>query len=158
MDLDYFRAEYNGRNMGVPAEFIAYENRPYWTFEQALSCSLLFGMLPRPNDINFPLEFMSGVWKILDKFPIEKSKWMPYFNNNATTSNEKVKVSYYKYTDLENKTKLLAFVVNISAKNIENVTLNFDEGVSKVIDAEKTEHIDFTFDMGPYAYKILYVV
>lgn len=158
MELDYFRAEYSGRNMGVPAEFIAYENRPYWTFEQALSCSLLFGMLPRPNDIGFSLEFMSGVWKILDKFPVEKSKWLPYFNNNAATSNEKVKVSYYKYTDLENKTKLLVFAVNISAKNIENVTLSFDEEVSIVIDAEKAEHVGFTFDMGPYAYKILYVV
>lgn len=158
MELDHFRAEYSGRNMGVPAEFIAYENRPFWTFEQALSCSLLFGILPRPNDINFPLELMSGVWKIFDKFPIEKSEWLPYFKNTATTSNEKVKVSYYKYTDLENKPKLLAFAVNISANNIENVTLKFDEEVSTVIDAEKGEPVGFTFNMEPYAYKILYVI
>ena len=53
---------------------------------------------------------------------------------------------------------LKAFAVNISANNIENVTLKFDEEVSTVIDAEKGEPVGFTFNMEPYAYKILYVI
>ena len=51
INLDYFRAEYLGRNMGVPVEFLTYANPPKWTFEHALSCSVLHGILPRPNDL-----------------------------------------------------------------------------------------------------------
>lgn len=157
MNIDYFRVEYSGRNFGVPAEFIAYENRPLWTFEQALSCSILHGILPRPNDIEHPLELMSGVWKIFDSFPIEKSEWVPYYKNRATTTNEKVKVSYYKYTTITGKTELLAFVVNISSVDIKNVTLSIDENVSEVFNAETSENMKFTFDINSYGYKILYL-
>lgn len=157
MDIDYFRAEYSGRNFGVPTEFIAYENRPLWTFEQALSCSILHGILPRPNDIEYPLELMSGVWKIFDGFPIEKSEWVPYYKNRATTTNEKVKVSYYKYTTITGKTELLAFVVNISSQEIKNVAVSFHENVSEVFNAETLENMEFIFDIQPYGYKILYL-
>ena len=40
MNLDYFRAEYLGRNIGAPVEFIAYANPPHWNFEQALAMSI----------------------------------------------------------------------------------------------------------------------
>lgn len=157
IDLDYFRTEYSGRNMGVPVEFIAYENRPLWNFENALSCSILHGILPRPNDIEYPLELMSGVWKIFDAFPIEKSEWMPYWTNNAATSHEKVKVSYYKYTSLGGEVQLLAFAVNISSNEVENVTVNFEEKLSKVTDMTTGEECGFSFGMKPYSYKILFV-
>ena len=141
LDLDYFRTEYIGRNMGVPVEFIAYENRPYWKFESALACALLHGILPRPNDINHPLELMSGVWKIFDAFPIDKSEWMPYWKNEAQASHEKVKISYYRYTDLSGESQLLAFAVNISASPVEAVTVKFPEAVSEAIDMEKKENV-----------------
>jgi hypothetical protein len=157
IDLDYFRTEYIGRNMGVPVEFIAYENRPLWTFEQALASSILHGILPRPNDINHPLELMSGVWKIFDAFPIDKSEWMPYWKNEAVTDNEKVKVSYYRYTTLSGKEQLLAFAVNISATPVEQVTLAFPEGVGHVRDMEREEELGFTFSLGAYGYRILYI-
>ena len=157
VNLDYFRAEYSGRNFGVPTEFIAYENRPLWTFEQALSCSILHGILPRPNDIEYPLDLMSEVWGIIDRFPVNKSVWMPYWNNSADTSNEKVKVSYYKYITLANEFQLLAFVVNISSQEIKNVKLSFDEQITKSIDAKTTENIGFEFDIEPYGYRILYI-
>jgi len=157
VNTDYFRAEYSGRNFGVPTEFIAYENRPLWTFEQALSCSILHGILPRPNDIEYPLELMSGVWKIFDSFPIERSEWLPYWKNNAETTHEKVKISYYKYTTITGKPQLLAFVVNISSQDIKNVTLKLSENVCEVTNAETMENISFTFDMKPYGYKILYI-
>lgn len=156
VDLDYFRAEYIGRNMGVPVEFIAYENRPVWTFENALSCSILHGILPRPNDIGHPLELMSGVWKIIDAFPVEKSKWMPYWENGVKTSNDKVKVSYYKYTTLTGEDQILAFAVNISAQTIEHVTVEFEEAVTKATDMSNMEETGFSFDMQPYDYCILF--
>ena len=157
VNTDYFRAEYCGRNMGVPVEFIAYENRPFWTFEQALSCSILHGILPRPNDIGYPLDLMSGVWKIFDKFPIEKSEWLPYWKNGAVCDNEKVKISYYKYTTVTGKPQILAFAVNVSAKNIQNATISFSEDVREVTDAETMESIGFTLNIKPYGYKILYL-
>ena len=156
MALDYFRAEYTGRNMGVPAEFIAYENRPLWTFENAVACSILHGILPRPHDIEFPLELMSGIWRVIDSFPVEKSEWCPYYDNLAATDNEKVKASYYKYTTLTGKTQLLAFVVNISATHMDEVKISFGEAVNTVTDAISHEKLTDKFTLGAYGYKILY--
>ena len=157
LDLDFFRTEYIGRNMGVPTEFIAYERRPYWKFEDALSCAMLHGILPRPNDIEYPLELMSRVWKIIDSFPVANSEWMPYWKNNVISSDEKVKVSYYRYTTLSKKEQLLAFVVNTSSKTLENVTITFEENCSKATDVMENIECGFTFDIPPYGNKILFV-
>jgi len=142
--------------MGVPVEFIAYENRPKWCFEQALSIAILHGILPRPNDIEYPLELMSKVWKIFGAFPIEISEWMPYWKNNVKTSDDKVKVSYYKYTSLSGDTELLAFAVNTSTKDIKNVTISFDEDVSEAKDM-MTGDRGFTFDLPYYGCRIIHV-
>lgn len=157
MDLDYFRAEYIGRNIGAPVEFIAYANPPLWTFDQALSCSILHGILPRPNDIGYPLELMSRVWKIFDAFPIAQSAWQPYWNNAVHTTHEKVKVSYYRYTDLSGMPQILAFAVNISADPVENVTITFQESVQTVKDMLTDTDTGFTFSMEPYGCRILFV-
>ncbi|MBQ7841503.1 MAG: hypothetical protein IJ390_13615 [Lachnospiraceae bacterium] len=157
MDLDYFRAEYIGRNMGVPVEFIAYENRPYWTFESALATSILHGILPRPNDIGHPLELMSRVWKIFDTFPIAQSQWKPYWNNGASADHDKVKISYYRYMMLSGEPQILAFVVNISAMPVEEVTIQLDENVSFAMDMEEKREVGFTFGLGEYGYRILFM-
>ena len=157
MNLDYFRAEYLGRNMGVPVEFIAYANPPKWTFEQALACSLLHGILPRPNDLNHPLELMSRVWKILDAFPVEQSQWRPYWDNAVKCFHEKVCVSYYRYTDLAGDTQLLAFATNISAQPANDVALSFPENVRHMRDMLTGEEIDGAFSLEPYACRILFV-
>lgn len=157
IDIDYFRAEYSGRNMGVPVEFIAYENRPLWTFENALSCSLLHGILPSPNDIGYPLELMSRVWKIIDSFPVANANWLPYWKNGVTSSHEMVKVSYYKYVSLTGEVQILAFAVNISSETIEDVTIIFEENVNSATDMETKTKTGFTLTMKPYAYKILYI-
>jgi hypothetical protein len=127
MDLAYFRAEYTGRNMGVPVEFIVFENRPHWKFENAMSIALLHGILPRPNDIGRPLELMSRVWKMLDAFPVAQSQWMPYWNNPANTNRGKVKVSYYRHLTADGKARLLAFVVNTSCEPVEDIKVTFAE-------------------------------
>ena len=157
MALDYFRAEYTGRNMGVPVEFIAYENRPYWTFENAVACSILHGILPRPNDIRHPLDLMSDIWRVFDAFPIAQSAWCPYYQNDVTTDHEKVKVSYYRYTTLSGRVQLLAFAVNIAAAPVEKVTLFFGEKVATATDMTTMEKVGFTFDLPAYGYRILFV-
>ncbi len=156
IDLDFFRTEYTGKNMGVPTEFLAYERRPYWNFDDAISCALLHGILPRPNDIEYPLELMSRVWKIFDAFPITSSVWMPYWKNNASSSNEMVKISYYKYTALDGKEQLLAFVVNTSKESV-NITVGFEEKCTLATDMMENADCGFTFDLSPYGNKILFV-
>ncbi len=155
MNLDYFRAEYLGRNIGAPVEFIAYANPPLWTFEMALASSLLHGILPRPNDLGHPLELMSRVWKIFGSFPIDRSEWLPYWKNDVKTSHEKVRVSYYRFTDLSGDPQLLAFVVNISASPVKDVTVRFPENVSTLIDAERGERVG-NFDLEGYGYRIVF--
>lgn len=157
VNLDYFRAEYLGRNMGVPVEFIAYANPPKWTFDQALASSVLHGILPRPNDLNYPLELMSRVWKVFDAFPIAQSAWMPYWTNGATTTHEKVKISYYRYTDLSGAVQLLAFVVNISAAPVECVTIAFPEAVTQATDLLEKKDVGMTFDLKGYSCRLLFV-
>ena len=157
VNLDYFRAEYTGRSMGVPVELIAYENRPLWKFESALSMALLHGIVPRPNDIDHPLELMSSVWKIFDAFPIVQSEWKPYWNNDTWADHDKVKISYYRYITLTGEPQLLAFVVNISATPVEKVTITFGEAVSKAVDMEKKEEVGFAFKLDQYGYRILFI-
>ena len=156
IDLDFFRTEYTGKNMGVPTEILAYERQPYWKFDDALSCSLLHGILPRPNDIGYPLELMSRVWKIFDAFPILNSVWMPYWKNNASSSDETVKISYYKYTSLDGKVQLLAFVVNTTGE-MKNVTVGFEENCTLATDMMENTDCGFTFDLIPYGNRILFV-
>lgn len=157
IDLDYFRTEYTGRNMGVPVEFIAYANPPIWTFREALALALIHGILPRPNDIGYPLELMSGVWKAFDAFPIDKSQWLPYWKNRAETGNRSVKVSYYRYTALSGSQMLLAFAVNLSGEPVEGVTLRFPEPVTRGWDAITREEVGLTLDLEKFGYRILCV-
>ncbi len=157
LDIDFFRTEYIGRNMGVPTEFLAYERRPHWKFEDALSCAILHGILPRPNDIEYPLELMSRVWEIFHAFPIVNSEWMPYWKNKTVTSDKRVKVSYYRYTTLGGSVQLLAFVVNTSKEALEGVTVAFEENCSVATDMMEKSDCGFTFDIPPYGNRILFV-
>lgn len=158
VNLDYFRAEYTGRNIGVPVEFIVYENRPVWNFENALAISLIHGILPRPNHIDYPLSVMSRVWSIMDRFPVEKSLWMPYWKNKVKISNSKIKCSYYKFTDLSGADNLLAFISNISPKAVTGAAVQFAEDVSAARDLySNAENTDFIFDIGAYECKILFI-
>ena len=158
VDLDYFRAEYSGRNMGVPVEFIVYENRPLWQFENALAISLLHGILPRPNHIGHPLEVMSKVWDIIEKFPVEKSEWLPYWKNNAKTSNPKIKVSYYKYTDVSGDASLLVFISNVSPEEISSVKIQLEEEISYIKDLTSNTTIsELSFDIKGHDYKMLFI-
>ncbi len=125
--LPYFRAEYTGRNMGVPVEFIAYEHRPVWNFENAIAIALVHGILPRPNDIEGPLEQMAKIWQIMDRFPVEQSTFHPYWNNGAEASDDKVKISYYRYESLGGHSFLLVFCANTSKEDKTDVTIRLQE-------------------------------
>ena len=157
INLDYFRAEYLGRNIGVPVEFLAYANPPKWTFEQALACSALHGILPRPNDIGHPLDLMSRVWKVLDAFPIAQSEWLPYWRNGARASDDRVRISYFRYMDLGGTPQLLAFVCNISSEPLERVSVYFPEKITAATDMLEMRAIGLAFPLEGYSCRILFM-
>ncbi len=122
--IDFLRAEFTGRNFGVPVEMLVYQNRPIWTFEQASALGMVHGTFPRPNDIGFPLEFMSEIWKITDAFPLDRSIFVPYWKNQDILANdENVKCSYYTYKDVLNKNHALLIASNLSAKTLKDVKI-----------------------------------
>ena len=45
--------------------------------ESACGLALLYGSRPKPVDIKKPLEHMSNIWKIFDRFPIHNAKFLP---------------------------------------------------------------------------------
>ena len=57
LPLAAFRAEFMGRNYGVPAEFLVYERPPQWTFDHALAFTMLHdatesgSALPLPSSL-----------------------------------------------------------------------------------------------------------
>ncbi len=119
LPLDYFRTEYIGRNFGIPQELIAYENRPKWTFEHSCAFGIIHGILPRPNSILSPLDFISPVWKIFDSFPIADSEWVPYWENSEIlTGNDDIKCSFYRYRGENGSEKRLVFISN--TKSVSN--------------------------------------
>ncbi len=110
--FDYMRASHSGRNFGLMTEFIAYANPPTWTFQNAISFSLVHGILPRPNDILKPLEYISKIWKIVDDYDVSDALWCPYWTDNGIdTKDEKIKASYYKKAN-ENGERYLLFLAN----------------------------------------------
>ena len=100
---------------------------------------------------------MSSVWKVIDGFPVDKSEWLPYWKNDVKITHDKVKVSYYRYTDLAGDVQILAFVVNISASTVEEVVLGFSEEVSTAVDTLTGENVGFRFGLGGYGCRILFV-
>ncbi len=155
--LDYFRTEYTGRNMGVPVEFIAYENRPIWNYENAVAMCIIHGILPRPNDIEGPLDQTAELWKIFDRFPIVQSAWCPYWTNGAETSDERVKISYYRYESVGGEVSLLAFIANTCKEEIRGVTFTLrEEALPKRTDAFTGKEVG-AITLKPYEYRILYL-
>jgi len=118
----YLRATHSGRNFGLPTEFIVYENKPVWSFEDAFAFSLIHGVLPRPNDAAQPLEQISKIWNIIDSFPISESLWCPYFDVEKIPfkcENPQIKISGYKHMD-DCKEEWLLFIANSKTKTIES--------------------------------------
>ncbi len=159
ISTDYFRAEYAGRNMGVPVEFIAYENRPVWTFENALALSIIHGILPRPNDFYGPLDLMAGVWKIFSRFPVDQADWRPYWSNGAISTDSRVKISYYRHEAPDGALTLLALCANTSRETAELVSfrLKEDPSLTQWTDLTEGKKVTGPVTFGPWGYRIFLV-
>ncbi len=141
MPEGYMRSTHSGRNFGIPTEFLVYENKPIWGFDDAFAFTLIHGVLPRPNDIAEPLEKMSRLWNIVDSFPVAKSQWCPYFKEGVhpfKASDDAVKISGYKYDD-NGSVKWLLFVANSKTDELTGYNISGFEG--RLTDAKSGEEI-----------------
>jgi len=113
LPLAAFRAEFMGKNFGVPCEFLVYERPPEWTFERALAFTLLHDVRVRPGGFGRQLELMSKIWQAMTDFGVSEADWHPYWRNQQfiKAQPESVKVSFY----LKGSQALLV-VSNLSAK------------------------------------------
>jgi hypothetical protein len=111
MPLGAFRAEFMGRNFGVPCEFLAYERPPQWTYDHALAVSMLHDVRVRPCGVA-ALEKMSPIWNVMTRFGVSKAEWHPYWETKplATAEPQSVKVSLYT-----RQGRALLVVSNLSA-------------------------------------------
>ncbi|MCC6442747.1 MAG: hypothetical protein IT210_04720 [Armatimonadetes bacterium] len=115
LPLAAFRAEFMGKNFGVPCEFLVYEQPPKWTADDALAFTLLHDVLVRPGGVGPTLEKISAIWNVFSRFKVSKADWHPYWRNGdlVRADPESVKVSLYRRAS-GGKTRLLLVVSNLS--------------------------------------------
>ncbi|MGQ9610490.1 MAG: glycoside hydrolase domain-containing protein [bacterium] len=131
LPLSAFRAEFMGKNFGVPCEFLVYEKQPTWTFEHALAFTMLHDVLVRPGGFGRQLELMSSIWKVMTDFGVGDAEWHPYWRNEKliNAQPESVKVSFYHKKD-----KLLLVASNLSANQAVDAQIrlnNYELGYFK---------------------------
>jgi hypothetical protein len=162
LPLDAFRAEFMGRQWGVPSETLCYE-RPYST-PQLLSITLLHHVLVRPNPTHLPM--ISGIWRLYDRFGMKEATWYPYWSNSDIfkTGSDRVKVSAFRHP----KNGLLLLVSNLSAEggqaqvqfDVQRLGLN-PEGL-KAHDPISSEAIPLSrdqinFEMEPFSFRYVWI-
>jgi hypothetical protein len=119
LPLTAFRAEFMGRNFGVPCEFLTYEKPPHWTFDHALAFTMLHDVRVRPHGSGQLLDKMSKIWDVMTQFDVGTAKWHPYWNNGQllTAKPESVKVSVYLHPATAKRPgRALMVVSNLSAE------------------------------------------
>ena len=132
MPEGHLRMMFGSKHFGIPVYSLCYSNDPVWTYHNAIATQLLHNSMPKPVDIGAPLEETARVWRAYDAFPIAKSEFKPYHTDNGvTTSDNRVKVSYYDAGD-----KIMAVVAG-TEKGIESdVTVDFSSiGAKNLTDA-----------------------
>lgn len=129
LDLDAFRCEFYGRNLGLPAQLIAYLNPPKYTMRNVLALSMLHDVLPRPLKPE-ELDVISMVWRTYDEFSVSTAQWHPYWEGSSavTCDNPNVKISAYDKADGS-----LVFAAKFG-EAAGAVTLQLPEGYTKAVE------------------------
>ncbi len=130
LNLDAFRAEFMGRNHGVPCEFLAYENKKKgWSYDDALALTLLHDVMVRPcGFVDIPR--IAPIWKALDDFGFAEAEWTPYWENPVAVAPESVKASMYRKGGLH-----LLVVSNLSPDSEVEAEVSLPEGARRAFDA-----------------------
>lgn len=126
LDLDAFRAEFMGRNHGVPCEFLCYPVPGRWSYDDALALTLVHDVFVRPCGFGNEAQFAS-LWKRLDDFGIVDAEWLPYWEKPLAVSPDCVKASVYRKGG-----KRLAVVSNLSPDQTVVAEVRLPNGVKKL--------------------------
>ena len=129
LPLATFRAEFMGRNFGVPCEFLAYERPPNWTFDHALAVSMLHDVRVRPHGSGTLLDQMSKIWDVMTRFGVRDAKWHPYWNNGQLLApqSESVKASMYLHpATAARPARALLVVSNLSTREAADAQVKLD--------------------------------
>jgi hypothetical protein len=76
LPLDAFRAEFMGRQWGVPAEFLLAGQA--YTYEQAWAFCLIHDVPVRPSSAA-DLELASALWRTMEEFGRDRAEFVPYW-------------------------------------------------------------------------------
>ena len=157
LSLDSFRAEFMGKNLGIPTNFLASTKEPDYTIQKVMTVTLLHDVFCRPGCVK-NLEYISKIWKIFSAFETNNAKWFPYWDAESPVkiSEDKVYCSSYK-----NKNGLLLVVSNTN-KEDKKVTINIGENVetAEILLLGKTEKVSgnsITVDVPTYDPQIILV-
>lgn len=134
----HFRSMFSGRNLGVPIYMLCYQNPPIWNFTQGMSVSLPFGIIPKSNDTGKPLEQVSDIWKVMDKFDFKGAKWCPYYDEDKLLN---ISNSLFKVSCFENGDKLLMMCANSVDRRAET-EVSLEDGNIKVIDVAASCNVE----------------
>lgn len=126
LSLDAFRAEFMGRNFGIPAQSLSYGWKGTGlTVLETLAISLL-------HDVEEPWAYdvMPPVWKAWDAFGVDKAEFLPYWKPWGWQAPDGVKVSAYSKPDGQ----MLIVAVNLSDKEVRGL-LRVKSPIKSVTDA-----------------------
>lgn len=126
LDLDAFRAEFMGRNHGVPCEFLAYEIPGKWSYDDALALTLIHDVLVRPCGFGSEGR-LAPLWRQLDDFGIVEADWLPYWEKPLEVTPDCVKASVYRRDG-----RSLAVVSNLSPDKTVTAELKLPSGPKKI--------------------------
>ena len=167
--LDYIRAEYLGANLGIPVQFIVYEQGDVWNFDMALSLCLIHGIYPRPNSIWHPLDVMERIWSIIHTFGVSDAAFHGYWEaGTAAACSGAVKVSYYVREQVDSSVRLLLMISNPTmdeAADCQITLLPEVQGrtrVAALYDCMENRALPveggLTMTLKPYSYRIIEAV
>ena len=142
LPLDAFRAEFMGRQWGVPAEFLCYGQG--FTFEQAWAVTLIHDVPVRP--MNQPgledLDLASRIWRLMDDFGRSQAEWLPYWSNAEYVRSDSpgIYVSLYRHPDngvlavvsnLNRERTTFALTVNWELLGMDHATVSIVDGLER---------------------------
>jgi len=128
VSLEVFRAEFMGRNHGVPCEFLCYEVPGVWSYEDACALTLIHDVLPRPCGF-VALPRFAPLWKTLDDFGIASAEFLPYWEKPLEVTPDCVKASAYRHKD----GRMLCVLANLSKTERVTAELMLPDGSVRTV-------------------------
>ncbi|MBE7042541.1 MAG: hypothetical protein E7399_03495 [Ruminococcaceae bacterium] len=123
MTTDSFRAEFYGKNLGIPCNMIAYSADGY-PMSFPAGFSLIHNVFPRPSQ-PWDLPYMAEIWRIFDEYRLNEATFKAYFEQTKITADKAI-VSLYEGE------KTVVVVYDVTSGR-DKFTLNAP-GFSKVTD------------------------